>query len=104
LQGVGLYEQTWLLAAQANSFRIDYGYHWRPPHDPDAEVETPSRRSWNSSVVSANDILGSREWRAYTNQQSSKIWNEPKDLMLTLVRAIITPHVVVPEVTKMRVF
>jgi hypothetical protein len=75
----------------SNIHSIDYGNHAPPERSEQADGganDDETQRSWddNSSIASDTGLLTEREWKAIRIQQSLAFWQEPKDLIVTLVR------------------
>ncbi|KAF2650728.1 hypothetical protein K491DRAFT_697058 [Lophiostoma macrostomum CBS 122681] len=61
-----------------------YGNHMQmEEYDDDLDAAHP--RHFTRSVDSVTSFLQPHDWKAIKNQQSKKFWNEPKDLIITLV-------------------
>lgn len=60
---------------------IDFGNH-----DDEIDNDTPQQGETNPSVASESEFLGRRERKAIKIQRSLAFWNEPKDLLVTLVK------------------
>ncbi|KAF2489983.1 MFS general substrate transporter [Lophium mytilinum] len=67
----------------------NYGYH-DPPKDLESQGSNDRRRgSLASSLVSDQSLLEPHEWSAIKVQQSKIFWDEPKDLLVTMVACCI---------------
>jgi hypothetical protein len=79
------------VTVNSNIHCIDYGNH-APPEPREQEDsganDDNTQRSWgdNSSIAFDTGLLTEREWKAIRIQQSLAFWQEPKDLLITLVR------------------
>jgi hypothetical protein len=66
----------------------DYGNHMRmETYDDDPDVV--QRPSFTPSIDSVTSFLQPHDWKAIEVQQSKKFWNEPKDLIITLVTCCV---------------
>ncbi|KAH8587427.1 major facilitator superfamily domain-containing protein [Bisporella sp. PMI_857] len=54
-------------------------------HDDEIDDDTPQQGKTNPSITSASELLGRREKEAIRIQRSLAFWDEPKDLLVTLV-------------------
>ncbi|KAE9378467.1 MFS general substrate transporter [Stipitochalara longipes BDJ] len=70
------HEELWIGAKLAKHFGN---------HDDEIDDYTPQQGKTSPSVTSASELLGIREKKAIKIQRSLAFWNEPKDLLVTLV-------------------